>query len=954
MGEYSVLSARSRTVGRSDDIRAISEFLEDASGRGLHIVGDAGLGKTTVLDVVAEAVAESGTRVLRAAGVEFEADVAYAGLHQLLTPLLDRVGELPAEHRSALEVALGLGAGPVPDRLLVVNAVLALLRLAAADDSVLLVVDDVQWLDRASAVVLGSVTRRLVGTRMGFLAASRSGASGPLDRAALAEYELAPLDEDSARLLLGARFPGLAPKVRSRVIAEAEGNPLVLLELPGQLSRSQATADEELPAFLSLGDRARALYVSRVAALPTAGRRLLLLAALAHTADLGTLSHAVSLMGSDSDPVSDVERTPGPDRDKMIGDPASADQLLGWLAAAEHDRLVRVDIATRRLVFHHPLIRSTVVDAATLAERRRAHLALAATLVGGSEARAWHLAEAALAPDETVAKLLQESAHTALRRGDTLGAVARLIRAADLSPDSAGRNRRLVEAAYVGAEASGDIARASDLLRRAQSGTAAELGTSGALYAAAAAAYVLVNNDAPVETAHRLLVGAIHAAGPDYDAGDPALIDALHTLQLVCWWSGREEAWTPFFEVIDKLGPDAPPVLAVAAKSFPDPARTGLAALPRLDDLRSLMRETNDPTTLIRGATATVFLDRVGEIYDRLWELVRSGRDGGGLQRRHIGALMHLCMEDFLTGEWEQAQQLIDEGLALCRTGYPFLAWYFQYNQVLLHGARGEAEAGKALADEMVRWAARRGAGSAAVFAHQAYALVCAGSGDYDTAYTHATASAPAGTLAPYAPITLWGIFDLVESAMRTGRRKEALAHLRTLRELKIDHLSDRYAMIVAGAAGLTATGEEAIAHFRAALAVPGADRWVLEAARIRLALGKQLRRTATKAQALEPLTAALDSFVRLGATPWAERTAKELRAAGRATALMASGIRLTPQELEIARMAASGLTNKQIGARLYLSHRTVGAHLYQMFPKLGITTRAALRDALVALNDGS
>ncbi|MFI6058317.1 AAA family ATPase [Streptomyces sp. NPDC051286] len=951
MGGNPVLSVRSWIVGRSEDVRVISEFFEKSSGRGLHVLGDAGVGKTTLLDAVAEVAAESGAWVLRADGVEFEADVAYAGLHQILTPLLDRAGELPAEHRTALDVALGFGTGPAPDRLLVVNAVLALLRLAAVDGRVLLVVDDLPWLDQASAVVLGFVARRLAGTRIGFLAASRTSVHGPLDRGGLTEFELAPLDVDSAHLLLGARIPGLAAKVRTRVITEAEGNPLALLELPGQLSRSQLAANEELPTVLSLGKRTRCLYASRVRVLPAADRRMLLLAALAHTGDLGVLCQAAALI----EPDPDSDWVPGPDTAKAVRKPASVAEMLSLLAAAERDRLVRVDTVTRRLVFHHPLIRSTVVDIATLAERRRAHLALAAASVDRAEVRAWHLAEAAIEPDETVAKLLQEAAHTVLRRGDTVGAVAGLIRAADLSPDLYARNRRLVEAAYVGAEASGDIAKASDLLRRAQgeSDMAAELGTSGALYAAAAAVYVLVNSDASVETVYRVLVGAIHAAGPDYDAGDPALIDALHTLQLVCWWSGREEVWAPFFEVIDKLGPALPPVLAMAARSFPDPARTGLSALPWLDELRTLMREANDPTTLVRGATATVYLDRVGEIRDRLWDLVHSGRDGGGPHRRHIGSLMHLCMDDFLTGEWEEGQQLVDEGLALCAAGYPFFAWYFQFNQVLLHGARGEAEAGNALAEEMVRWATRRGVGAAAAFAHQAHALVCMGSGDYEAAYTHATALAPAGTLAPYAPMTLWGIFDLVEAAMRTGRRQEALAHLQTLRELKIDQLSDRYAMIVAGAAGLVAKDEQAIVHFRDALAVPGADRWVFEAARIRLALGERLRRIAARSEAREPLTTALKSFTRLGAKPWVERAAKELRAAGQATGPVTNRVPLTPQELEIAQLAATGMTNKQIGERLYLSHRTVGAHLYQVFPKLGITTRTALHNALMELNDG-
>ncbi|MFD0638183.1 LuxR C-terminal-related transcriptional regulator [Catenulispora yoronensis] len=650
--------------------------------------------------------------------------------------------------------------------------------------------------------------------------------------------------------------------------------------------------------------------------------------------------------GSGSRSGFDPAPDPAPDSDPGAG-------VLAGLAAAEQDRLVRVDSATRRIVFRHPLIRSAVVDVSTIDDRRRAHLALAAACIDRPEVRAWHLAEAAFEPDEEVAQLLQEAAHSVLRRGDTIGAVAGLIRAADLSPDVRDRSRRLSEAAYVGAEATGDLAKASDLLKRAQGVLGVEIpdgGTSGPLYAAAAAVYVLLNSDADLDTVYRLLVGAIEAAGPDYDADNKALIDALHTLLLVTWWSGRDDWWEPLLSTVARLTPAPPPVLGLVARTFPDPARTALAALPDLPEVWGILRENPDSITLVRGATATVYLDRVGEIRDLLWDVVRSGREGGGPPRRHLGALMHLCMEDFITGEWDEAQQLVEEGMVVCGAGYPFFHHYFQFNQVLLHAVRGESEAGNALAEVMIRWATLRGVGSAAAFAYQARTLVCLGSGDYEAAYQHATALTPPGTLARYTPHALWGIYDLVEAAMRTGRAEQAAAHVQAARDLKIDQLSDRYQMLVAGAAGLCAPDDEAIALFREALAAPGADRWIFEAARIRLALGERLRRTAAKGEAREPLTAALEAFDRLGAVPWAERARKELRASGQATGPIATTMPLSPQELEIARLAATGLTNKQIGERLFLSHRTVGAHLYQVFPKLGITKRAALRDALTAL----
>ncbi|MEW2491271.1 ATP-binding protein, partial [Streptomyces sp. NPDC048411] len=699
-------SRRSQIVGRIQDVQQVREFLEDRAGRGrgLHVVGEPGVGKTTLLDAVAEAAAEAGIRVLRADGVEFEADVPFAGLHQILTPVLDDVEHLPSEYRAALGVTLGFDAGPTPDRLLLVNATLALLRRGAAEAPLLLIVDDLPWLDRASAVVLGFVSRRLCGTRVGFLAASRTGGESVFDHGGLDEFTLAPLDDDSAHLLLAAHYPGLAARVRARVVADARGNPLALLELPAELTGAQQAAMEDLPTVLPLSERLRSLFAARVNALPEAGRRLLLLAALDGTGDPGVLRRAAG---------------PGP-------------SALAALASAERERLILIDTDARRLTFRHPLIRAAAVAASTLAERGAAHLALAEALADQPERMAWHLAEAAMQRDEKVARLLQDAGHSALRRGDAVRAVAALTRAADLSPTAGDRGRRLAEAAYIGAESTGDVANASDLLRRVQSDD--PLG-SGALYAAAAAVYVLTNTGADLDVAYRLLTAAIEEAGPAYDADDPALIDALHTLQLVCWWSGREELWPPFIDAVDRLKPAPPPVLALAARTFPDPARTGVAALADLDEVRGVLRRTLDPTLLVRGATATVYLDRVGELRNRLWELVSSGRSGGGPVRGHLGALMHLCMEDFLTGDWDEAQQLVDEGLELCDAGYPFFAWYFQFNQVLLHGARGETEAGNALADRMVRWATRRGVGAAAAFAHQARTLVSLGGGDYEAAY---------------------------------------------------------------------------------------------------------------------------------------------------------------------------------------------------------------------------
>ena len=372
-------------IGRDRDLGFLREFARQAAAGGgaLVLSGDPGMGKTALLNALAESAAAAGTVVLRVTGAEFEGEISFAGLNQVLLPVLGDVDELGAAHRDALRVALGFGTGPPPDRLLVSNAVLVLLQRAAARGPLLLIVDDLPWIDRASAAVLSFVARRLDGRGAGLLVACRTGADSYFDRAGLPEYELTPLDELAATELVAARFPGLDPLVRSRVLGVARGNPLALLELTEALSDSQRSATEPLPSVLPLGQRLQKLFISRVTRLPPATRSLLLVAALEGTGDLRLLAAA-----------------------------GSGDYRLEDLAPAERDHLVRVGQDPGRVSFAHPLIRSAAVEASTAAERRRAHQAVAAVLAGQDERRAWHLGEAAVAPDEHVAALLEEAAHT--------------------------------------------------------------------------------------------------------------------------------------------------------------------------------------------------------------------------------------------------------------------------------------------------------------------------------------------------------------------------------------------------------------------------------------------------------------------------------------------------------------------------------------------------------------
>ncbi len=918
-GNSGMQKLASAVVGRDEELVLIRSLVADAAEGGavLLLTGEPGMGKTVLLDVAAEAAAAAGTRVLRAAGVEFEVDVSFSGLHQILFPLLAEFGQLRALHRDALNVALGFGVGPPSDHLVVGNAALALLRQSAQAQPVLVIVDDLPWVDRPSAQLLGFVARRLSGSRVGFLAASRIGEESFFERTGLPTYELGPLDIEAAEALLSSRFPALAARVRRRVLADSGGNPLALLELPGVLSDPQRAAHRALPTVLPLGQRLQAVFASRISSLPAPTRELLLLAVLDGTGEIRVLEAA----------------------DK---------HCLDHLAPAERTRLVRVDQISSQLTFRHPLTRSALVELSTSADRRRAHQVLAELLTDQLERRAWHLAEAASGPDEETASLLEQAAFRILGRGDAVGAVAALLRAADMSPLGSERGRRIAKAAHVGADVAGELRSVSRLLDDARQ---ADPELSGSLYAAIAASSVLLNRDGDVDAAHHLLVGAIESQAASRGAEDNnMLVEALHTLQMVCYFGGRPELWESFHAAMKRFGPRVPVVLELQSKTCADPARTAISAVFRLDAEISRLRDEADPAKTVRTAIAAAFVDRLAGCREALWRVVRDSREGGAITSG-IDALMLLCIDSFIAGEWDQAGQLADEGIRLSEAyEYGLLAWQGRWCNAVIAAGRGDVATVGVLTDEMTRWAGPRRAVMVQHYCHHAKELAALGRGEYEAAYKQATAITPAGTLVSHIPIALWVSMDIVEAAVRTGRHAEAAAHVAAMNDAGIGEISPRLALVAGGSAAIAAPQDEAAALFDRALAIPGAGQWPFEFARIQLAYGERLRRVRATAEARKHLAAALTTFERLRAQPWVLRADGELRASGYAPRDAGYGLAsLTPRESEIARLAAAGLSNKQIAERLFLTHRTVAAHLYQVFPKLGVTSRAALHAALAS-----
>jgi len=906
--------------GRDKDLELLHAFVDQSSSDGgaLVLSGAPGVGKTVLLEAVADHSAVAGLRVLRAAGAEFEADVSFAGLNQVLHPLFDDIEDLSPPQRTALDVALGLGDGPPPDQLVVCNAGLSLLVKAASKEPLLVIVDDLQWVDRASALVLGFVARRLHGTRVGFLAAFRSGDESFFERSGLRAHDLGPLDDAASSALLADRFPALAPRVRQRLLAEAQGNPLALLELPASLTGMTSSARVLASPTVPLSRRLQAVFAARITGLPAASRYLLLLAVLDGTGDLGILQSA------------------------------SGQTKLEGLGAAERARLVHVD-RDGRLTFRHPLTRSAVTELSTSGERREAHRALAP--YAAAERRAWHLAEATVGHDEEVASLLEETARKVLRRGDAVAAIEGLLRAAEISPAGVDRGRRMAEAAYLGANFLGDLGSAPELLDEVRESDPEH---AGSLAGAMAAAYHLLNGVGDVDTAHRLLAGAIETCADPSDANDEVLIEAIFLLFEVCFYGGRSELWEPFDRAVGRLTPGPPELLGLIAKTLEDPARRAAPALGRLDELSAQLSRETSPAQVMQIAIATGFSERIPQVRSALWRLVEEGRDGRAVDFS-IRALALLSLDAYLTGQWDEVQKLTDEAVQLCDShGHVLMRWPHRSNQAWLTAARGDRDATRAITDEILQWAVPRRARQLEAAALHGRVLDSLAGGDFERAYQDACAISPAGTIASHVPNAMWVVMDLVEAAVRTGRREEAVAHVEAAHEANLGMISSRLALLTEGAAGIAAI--ELDGSFERALAVPDARLWVFDLARVELAYGERLRRAKQTAAARTQLASALDTFERLRARPWAQRAANELRATGITIGrpeVTGPGA-LSPQQLEIARLAAAGMSNKEIGERLFLSHRTVGSHLYQIFPKLGITSRAALRDALAGYDAGT
>jgi len=912
-------TAMGELVGRSDAIGIIRAFIgrSTVSGGALIVVGEPGVGKTTLLGQAAADAAGVGARILRVTGVEFESDISYASLHQLLMPVADSIRLLDDRYATALEAALGPGASAPPERLAVADAVHHLLLQESRDRALMVVADDLQWMDRASSAVLTMLARRLEGSRVGFLGSTRPAAEGFFERARLDQYPLLPLTDPESAELLDSRFPDLAPLARRQVLASASGNPLALMELPAAMVGSGHDGPEWEPGVIPLNQRLRVAFASRLDALPDDTRQVLLLAALEGTGSLQAL------------------------------DAAAGGTFLDALAPAESARLVRVIEFSSRVEFHHPLTRSAVVSASTASERRRAHRRLATVFHDDPDRRAWHLAQGTIGPDEAAAASLEAAAYRVLGRGDTVGAVAALTNASALSPSRSDRARRLANAAYVGAHLGGGLAAAGDTLRAAELADPLE---AGSLEAATATAFVILNADGDTDTAHKILAGALEAVTEGTQVTFQ-LRAALYTLLYVCFFGARTELWTPFDTALSQLDDQSLAVLKVARQTYVDPAYANRFAYDSLDALIAGIGQVIDPAEVISISVCGCWVDRLGGCRAALQRALHRGRDADDMNVT-TQALSLLGFGSFFEGRWQETERYMTEAEELMeRHGFRLYLWSVQYWLAVIAAVRGDDGKAKQITDELLYWAVPRGVLVVSYLCHHARTVAALGRQDYEEAYQEATSISPAGSISHDRPLVLWVVLDVVEAAIRTNRRPEALAHVRAARQARLAEISGRMALLVAAAEALVTAGVTAQAHFERALAIPLPGQWPFERARVELLYGQHLRRARASKEARSHLDSALRIFERLGADRWADMARHELRATGANVKRhdISSG-ELTPRELVIAELAATGLSNKEIGERLSVSSRTIGAHLYRIFPKLGIASRAGLRDALDSL----
>jgi DNA-binding CsgD family transcriptional regulator len=913
--------------GRREECATLDRLIatvRSARSQVLVLRGEAGVGKSALLGYVTDHV--PGFRVLRAAGVESEMELAFAGLQQLCAPLLDHSDALPTPQREAVDTAFGRSAGPAPDRFLVGLAVLSLMAAAARDQPLICLVDDAQWVDLVSMQTLAFVARRLLAEPIALVFAARDSTADELS--GLPTLAVGGLRPDDARALLDSVIPGrLDERVRDRIVAETRGNPLALLELPRDLPAAELAGGFGRPDARPLDSQIEQAFVRRIESLPAQTQRLLLTAAAEPVGDAVLLIRAAQRLGDTLD------------------------------AAAPAEAAGLIDIGTS-VRFRHPLVRSAAYRAANPEQRRAVHQALAEATDPASDPdrRAWHLANAAAGPDEDVAAELERSAGRAQARGGIAAAAAFLERATELTMDPALRGVRALAAAQAKRDAAA-LDGADELLTVAATAPLDALQRARLTRLQAQIVFAKSRGGETSKSVSDTAVGLLHAAKGLETLDDrlaretylEAMGAAMHGGRL-CPLGGAVEVAEP--ARLAPPGPQPPRPIDLLLEGLSTRVTDGHAAcVPTLRAALDLLRAEIDrggPELMnwLWLAFPVAQESAVHELWDDdMWHYlatnaVRMARTAGTLAVLPV-TLAYRAGVHVQAGELATASELLAEADAItAATGYVPV----KFPALMLSAWRGvEAEAME-LIDAATADATARGDGRLAGLASYATAVLSNGLGRYDVARVAGERACDHEDLGLFG----WSLVELIEAATRSDEQSAAMKALAALEERTLASETDWARGIFARSKALRASDGSAEPLYREAIERLGATRIAVQLARARLVYGEWLRRCNRRADARAQLRSAHEFFVDMGAEAFAERARRELAATGEKVRRrpVGSGEPLTAQEAQIARLVSDGLTNSEIAAQLFISAHTVDWHLRKVFAKLGISSRRQLRGA--------
>jgi len=915
-------------LGRRDECAALDRLVADVlagASRVLVLRGEAGVGKSALLGYLSDRVAGEagrggGWRVVSALGVESEMELAYSGLQQLCAPLLDHLDELPPPQRDALATVFGLSTGPAPDRFLVGLATLTLVAHAAEQQPLACLVDDAQWLDGASAQLLGFVARRLLAERVALVCAARTGiGEGVL--AGLPALEIRGLsDGDARRLLLGHVHGPIDAAVTEQIIAESHGNPLALLELPRTWQAAELAGGFGLPGAPPAGQpvagRIEHSYVQRLRLLPADTQLLVLTAAAEPLGDPILLRRAADALGID----------------------------MMAAAPAVDAGLVQVRI---RVEFAHPLVRSAAYRAADAADRRRVHRALAdaTDALTDPDRRAWHHARATSGPDEEVAAELEQSAGRAQARAGLAAAAAFLTRATELTPLPEARTRRALAAAFANVQA-GAFEGTRTLLTIARDGPVDELQRAQIDLVRAQMAFASSRGN---EATLLLLAAAQRLRPLNLQLTRQTYLDAFSAAQFAARLDegvGTAEVARAARAAPRRPGDEPTPgdLLLDAFVALTDDYAT---AVPLGRD--ALTRLRRDPSSAIQnlrwlwqGCVLALELWDDNSAYDLSGHHLQLARETGALSELPLALGSRTPILVFC-GELAAAASLVEESRSVHEAAGIAEA---PYGALILTAWRGQAREGRELIEVTIGEASARGEGVGVAICEYSHAVLCNGLGQYD----EALAAARGACADPREMVAHnWGMTELIESAVRAGRPDLAAEALQRLTTKAQACRTDWALGIEARSRALLSTGDIAERGFREAIEHLSRARVHGELARAYLLYGEWLRQADRRADARRELTRAYEMFTAMGMDGFAERTRRELLATGATVRQRTADAteQLTEQEALIARRARDGLSNPEIGAQLFISARTVEWYLRKVYAKLGISSRRQLQLAL-------